>query len=69
MNTQQLYLFIGALIFSIFPLTALIRVLTGFPQELKRVNNEIKRSTERSRSYWLRRRRRLWLSLLPFVKY
>lgn len=43
--------------------------LISFARELKYLNREIARSTGHERQYWLRCRRRLWLSLLPFVKY
>ena len=40
-----------------------------FTRELRRLNNEIGRTYGAERRYWVRRRRRLWLSLLPFVRY
>ena len=40
-----------------------------FSQELKYLNNEINRTHGGERRYWLHKRRRLWLSLIPFVKY
>ena len=40
-----------------------------FTRELRRLNNEVSRTYGAERGYWVRRRRRLWLSLLPFVKY
>ena len=41
----------------------------NFTRELRRLNNEIGRTYGTERKRWLRRRRRLWLSLLPFVRY
>ena len=41
----------------------------SFTRELRRLNNEIGRTYGEERKRWLRRRRRLWLSLLPFVRY
>lgn len=41
----------------------------SFTRELRRLNNEIGRTYGTERKRWLRRRRRLWLSLLPFVRY
>ena len=46
-----------------------ISSLSEFLRELKSLNSEIRRSCGTKRKYLLRRRRRLWLSLLPFVKY
>ena len=40
-----------------------------FTRELRRLNNEIGRTYGMERKYWVRRKRRLWLSLLPFVEY
>ena len=48
----------------------LTRLVTDFSAELRLLNMEIERSEdEQERQHYLRRRRRLWLSLLPFVKY
>ena len=43
--------------------------LSGFIQELRYLNTEIARTSGEQRRLWLRRRRRLWLSLIPFVRY
>ncbi len=44
--------------------------LNKFQRELKHLNNRIEQSiNERERLHYIRRRRRLWLSLIPFVKY
>ena len=40
-----------------------------FKHELRRVNMEIRRTNGRERQYWRRRKRRLYLSIIPFVKY
>lgn len=40
-----------------------------FSFELRRVNDEIKRTHGEEKQHWKRVRRRLWLSLLPFIKY
>ena len=40
-----------------------------FIQELRYLNTEIARTTGSHRKHWIRRRRRLWLSLIPFVRY
>lgn len=42
---------------------------SGFSRELRYLNMEIKRTQGRERKYYIRQRRRLWLSLIPFVKY
>ena len=43
--------------------------INDFSQELRYLNNEIGRTTGAERRHWIRQRRRLWLSLIPFVKY
>ncbi len=43
--------------------------LDGFSIELKRVNREIHRTHGHERKHWKRKRRKLWLSLLPFVRF
>ena len=40
-----------------------------FTRELRFLNREIERTRGSERRYWQRRKRRLWLSILPFVKY
>ena len=67
----ELYWLIG--IFAVLVLLALLVKLAlfinDFSQELKYINNEIHRTHGAERKHWLRERRRLWLSLIPFVKY
>ena len=50
-------------------LIGLIQFYNEFITELQYLNSEIERTDGDERAYWLSRRRRLWLSLLPFVKY
>lgn len=58
----SLVLFIGVVWFSSF--------LNKFQRELKHLNSRIEQSVnERERMHYVRRRRRLWLSIIPFVKY
>lgn len=40
-----------------------------FKQELRYINMEINRTVGGERKYWRRKRIRLWLSLIPFIKY
>lgn len=49
-------------------LVSVLIKLERFLEDLRYVNMEIRRSSARERKYWRRRRRRLWLSLLPFVR-
>lgn len=50
-------------------LVELCKFIHNFSAELRYLNIEIERTEGATRKYWLRKRRRLWLSLLPFVKY
>ena len=43
--------------------------LEKFRWELKRLNIEIGRTTGEEQKRWRALRRKLWLSLIPFVKY
>lgn len=47
----------------------LLLQINDFRRELRFVKMEIRRSNGTERKYWLRQKRKLWLSLLPFVKY
>ena len=40
-----------------------------FVREMRILNMEISRTKGESQAFWKMRRRRLWLSLIPFVKY
>ena len=40
-----------------------------FSRELILLNMEIRRTEGREQQHYMRQRRRLWLSLLPFVRY
>lgn len=51
------------------PLLLMLLVkLRDLRQELEYINMEIRRSTGRSLAYWKKKRRQLWLSLLPFYR-
>lgn len=60
---------IFAIIIILTVLGALSLFLTDFLRELRYLNKEIQCTAGEEREYWIRQRRRLWLSLLPFIKY
>ena len=60
---------IVAIIVIFILLIALADFSNFFLQELKLINSEIKRTEGSERKVWIHRRRRLWLSLLPVVRY
>lgn len=43
--------------------------ISWFRQELKYINTEISRTEGREKERWMRRKRRLLMSLLPFHRY
>lgn len=67
----EIYWLIGivAAFFLILLLFGLIFFFKDFSQELKYLNNEIARTTGAERDYWIRQKRRLWLSIIPFIRY
>ena len=61
----------GILIVFIFivVLVYFIQWLDFFTQELKHLNNEIGRTTGREQKHWKKRKKRLLLSIIPFIRY
>ena len=66
-----LYWLVGivAVFFLILLLFGLVSFINDFSQELRYLNSEIRRTDGAERRHYIRQRRRLWLSLIPFVKY
>ena len=66
-----LWILIGvvAIIFLLAVVVGLCAFFSNFSSELKYLNIEIRRTSGSERRHYIRKRRRLWLSLLPFVKY
>ena len=67
----ELDLLIGVVgVFFLFLLLfGLAQFINGFSRELRYLNREIERTTGAEQRHYIRQRRRLWLSLIPFVKY
>lgn len=40
-----------------------------FKRELRYLAIEIERTEGKEREYWIHRKRKLWMSLIPFVRY
>ena len=72
-NSTNVFLYIAIAIIAIFILGIfaynIVLFFNKFSITLKYINTEIGRSEGEMKAYWLRRRRKLWLSLLPFMKY
>lgn len=61
---------VGAAVLAAVLFVALAVWLPKFQRELKRINRNLAEAkNERERQHYIRRRRRLWLSLIPFVPY
>ncbi len=72
MNNENdlIILLIFAFVVILFIVTAgLIDFVNSFSRELRYINNEIGHTEGAANRYWRRRRRRLWISLFPFVEY
>lgn len=57
------------LFFAVFIIIRLALTINDFQTELKYINGEIRRTSGKEREHWKKKKRRLWLSLLPFVRY
>lgn len=57
------------LIFAIIFIVRFAMMISDFQTELKYINGEIRRTSGREQKHWKKKKRRLLLSLLPFVKY
>ena len=70
-DSQMMSLLAGSLV--VLALVVFLAVflpwLRDFRHEMRYINMEIRRNRGREREHWIKRKRRLWLSILPFVKY
>lgn len=70
-SPQMLSLIVGIVIVLavVLFLAVFLPWLRDFRHEMRYINMEIQRNRGREREHWVKRKRRLWLSILPFVKY
>ena len=72
-NEQEfgLYVLFGLLVtfFLVLFVFGFATFLKDLSSEMRFINREIARTKGAERRYYIRRRRKLWLSLLPFIKY
>ena len=68
-GTDILLLSVAAIVILPIVLVGIAMRINSFTKELRYLNIEISRTTGEQRQHWLRLRRRLWLSLIPFVRY
>lgn len=50
-------------------LASFVNWILKFQRELKLLKSEIGRTKGREQKYWIKKRRKLWFSILPFVRY
>ena len=62
---------LGVVIVFLFAVTlvGLVLYFNKFSRELRYLNMEISRTTGEDRKYWKKKKQKLLLSLIPFVKY
>jgi len=65
------WILLGVVIVFLFAVTlvGLVFYFNEFSRELRYLNMEISRTTGEERKYWIKKKQRLLLSLIPFVKY
>ena len=70
-SDNVLYCIFGIIAFLILALIVVrfAAFLNNFSHELQFIDREIRRTTGKERQQWIREKRRLWLSLIPFIKY
>lgn len=72
-NEQELGLYVLACLLVAFFLVVFVFgfaiFLKDFCSEMRFINREIARTKGAERRHYVRRRKRLWLSLLPFIEY
>lgn len=56
------------IVVTVFFALCIYQWIVNFLQELKYINAEIRRTHGRDKKHWIARRKKLWLSLLPFTK-
>lgn len=57
------------LVLLLWMIVSAVSFMTAFTKELDYIKEEIKRTEGAEQRYWRKRKRKLWRSLLPFVKY
>lgn len=70
-NDLSTYVLLAGCIVIFLPIVlfGFLRWLLDFRRELHYLEREIYRTHGKRQKYWIQKRRKLWLSILPFVKY
>lgn len=69
---SNLVIIVFCCLIALFVLVFAVSVITkysNFNRELRRLNMEINRIHGREKEHYIRRKRKLWRSLVPFCKY
>lgn len=66
---QWMCIVVVAAVVLVGSIVALADFINDFLSELKYLSCEIARTSGEEREFWIRKRRRLWLSWVPFVRY
>jgi|GEM_PF-2536565 len=73
MTTGDTLFYLAAAIFALIIIVAIlisfVQWIIGFRTEYRYIKNEINRTYGREKKYWIRQKRRLILSVIPFVRY
>ena len=64
----NLLITVSAVLIAVLLICRLVLRLAEFKRELKYLNTEIRRTRGSERDYWQKRKRRLWLSVVPFFR-
>ncbi len=70
-NDLSVYFLLAVCIVIFLPIVlfGFLRWFLYFRRELRYLRGEIHRTQGKRQKYWIQKRRKLWLSILPFVKY
>ncbi len=71
-NLDTLTQLLAGIVIAFFLVSLLVatwKFIDKFSRELRYLNSEIERTEGAERHYWICEKRRLWLSLIPFVRY
>ena len=66
---DTVWIIIAGIVLGLSLIFYLIATLSGFFKELSYLNMEIGRASEKRRAYYMKKKKRLYLSLIPFVRY
>lgn len=66
---KEILIWVALIVVGIIVASIGISFVQAFRADLKYINMEISRTEGREQAHWIKRRRQLWLSLIPFYRY